>query len=76
MNKLAKVVTDHEGVVEGMLVFARRDSGQFPLVNELTEQFPFYYTADLEMPQWEPEYCALCKTDKPLVSWKDMPEVS
>jgi len=76
VNKLAKVVTDHEGLVEGMLVFARRDSGQFPLVNELTEQFPFYYTADLEMPQWEPEHCALCKTDKPLISWKDMPEVS
>src|SRR5438094_8657995 len=76
VNKLAKVVTDHEGVVAGMLVFARRDSGQFPLVNELAEQFPFYYTADLDMPQWEPEHCALCKTEKPLVSWKDMPEVS
>jgi orotate phosphoribosyltransferase len=73
VSKLGKVVTDHGGTVAGMLVFARRDSGQFPLVEQLIGQFPFYYTADLNMPQWEPEQCPLCKTDKPLLSWKDMP---
>ena len=75
VSKLGKVVTDHGGIVAGMLVFARRDSGQFPLVEQLMGQFPFYYTADLNMPQWEPEHCPLCKMDKPLVSWKDMPEL-
>ena len=75
VSKLAKVVTDHGGTVAGMLVFARRDSGQFPLVEQLMGQFPFYYTADLLMPQWEPSECPLCKTDKPLISWKDVPEL-
>jgi len=27
------------------------------------------------MPQWEPAHCPLCKTDKPLISWKDVPEL-
>ena len=36
VNKLGKVVTDHGGVLAGMMVFARRDSGQFPLMDELT----------------------------------------
>ena len=75
ISKLGKVVTDHGGAVAGMLVFARRDSGQFPLVEQLKAQFPFYYAADLNMPQWEPEHCPLCKTEKPLLSWKDMPEL-
>jgi orotate phosphoribosyltransferase len=75
VSKLGKVVTDHGGTVAGMLVFARRDSGQFPLVEQLMGQFPFYYTADLLMPQWEPAECPLCKTDKPLISWKDVPEL-
>jgi orotate phosphoribosyltransferase len=58
-----------------MLVFARRDSGQFPLVEELIAKHPFYYTADLRMPQWEPDHCPLCKAKQPLLSWKDMPEL-
>jgi orotate phosphoribosyltransferase len=75
VSKLGKVVTDHEGIVAGMLVFARRDSGQFPLMEDLMQKFPFYYTADLAMPQWEAAQCPLCKLNKPLVSWKDMPEL-
>lgn len=75
VSKLGKVVTDHGGVVAGMMVFARRDSGQFPLMAELTSRFPFYYTADLDMPQWEPEHCPLCKDKQPLLSWKDLPEI-
>ncbi|MBS0154482.1 MAG: hypothetical protein JSS38_07800 [Nitrospira sp.] len=73
VGKLGKVITDNGGVVAGMMVFARRDSGQFPMMNELTAQYPFYYTTDLDMPQWEPAYCPLCKSHKPLLSWKDMP---
>lgn len=75
VSKLGKVVTDHGGVLAGMMVFARRDSGQFPLMNELTSKFPFYYTADLNMPQWEPADCPLCKAKKPLLSWRNMPEL-
>lgn len=75
VSKLGKVVTDHGGLLAGMMVFARRDSGQFPLVQELTARFPFYYTADLQMPQWEPEECPLCRSHQPLLSWKDMPEI-
>lgn len=75
VSKLGKVVTDHGGVLAGMMVFARRDSGQFPLMGELAAQGPFYYTADLDMPQWEPEVCPLCGMNKPLLSWKDMPEI-
>lgn len=74
VGKLGKVITDHGGVLAGMMVFARRDSGQFPLMGELTAQYPFYYTTDLDMPQWEPEACPLCEAKKPLLSWKDMPE--
>ncbi len=73
VNKLGKVITDNQGVVAGMMVFARRDSGQFPLMTELVTQYPFYYTTDLDMPQWEPAHCPLCKSHKPLLSWKDMP---
>lgn len=75
VSKLGEVVTDHGGILAGMMVFARRDSGQFPLMDELTGKFPFYYTADLDMPQWEPDRCPLCKAKKPLLSWKEMPEL-
>jgi orotate phosphoribosyltransferase len=75
VSKLGKVVTDHGGVLAGMMVFARRDSGQFPLMADLTARHPFYYTADLDMPQWEPERCPLCDGTLPLLSWKDMPEL-
>src|SRR5438309_11541527 len=74
VGKLRTVVTDHRGVLAGMMVFARRDSGQFPLMGELTAKHPFYYTADLDMPQWEPKACPLCGAKKPLLSWRDMPE--
>lgn len=73
VSKLGKVITDHEGVLAGMMVFARRDSGQFPLMNELMAQCPFYYATDLDMPQWEPAHCPLCRANQPLLSWKDMP---
>jgi orotate phosphoribosyltransferase len=75
VGKLGKVITDHGGVLAGMMVFARRDSGQFPLMGELTAKYPFYYTTDLDMPQWEPEACPLCGMKKPLLFWKDMPEL-
>jgi orotate phosphoribosyltransferase len=75
VSKLGKVITDHGGLLAGMLVFARRDSGQFPLMNELLAQHPFYYTTDLDMPQWEPAECPLCRQDQPLLSWRDMPEL-
>ncbi|HEX6727548.1 MAG TPA: hypothetical protein VF078_09360 [Nitrospira sp.] len=73
VNKLGQVITGNGGLLAGMMVFARRDSGQFPLVNELIERHPFYYTTDLDMPQWEPAHCPLCRAHKPLLSWKDMP---
>lgn len=73
VSKLGKVITDNGGLLAGMMVFARRDSGQFPLMNELIAQYPFYYTTDLDMPQWEPTHCPLCQANKPLLSWKDMP---
>ncbi|WP_447978311.1 hypothetical protein [Candidatus Nitrospira bockiana] len=75
VGKLGNVVTEHQGVLAGMMVFARRDSGQFPLVDELTRRHKFYYTADLAMPQWEPSQCPLCASKQPLLSWKDMPEL-
>jgi len=75
VSKLGKVITDHGGVLAGMMVFARRDSRQFPLMDELTVQYPFYWTADLQMPQWEQKACPLCGTNKPLLSWKDMQEI-
>ena len=75
VSKLGKVITDNGGVLAGMMVFARRDSGQFPLMNELIAQHPFYCTTDLDMPQWEPAQCPLCRMTEPLLSWKDMPEL-
>lgn len=73
VSKLGQVITDNGGLLAGMMVFARRDSGQFPLMSELITQYPFYYTTDLDMPQWEPVHCPLCRADRPLLSWKDMP---
>ncbi len=75
VSKLGKVITDNGGRLVGMMVFARRDSGQFPLMKDLVAQYPFYFAADLEMPQWEPAECPLCRHNKPLLSWKDMPEL-
>jgi orotate phosphoribosyltransferase len=72
-SKLGKVITDHGGMSAGMMVFARRDSGQFPLVNQFLAQYPFYYTTDLDIPQWESAHCPLCRAGKPLLLWKDMP---
>lgn len=74
VSKLGQVVTDHGGSLAGMMVFARRDSGQFPLMGELTAKFPFYCTADLSMPQWEPQSCPLCRMKKPLLSWRELPD--
>jgi orotate phosphoribosyltransferase len=75
VSKLGRVVTDHGGELAGMAVFARRDSGQFPLMDELMQKYRFYFTADLDMPQWAPEDCPLCRAKKPLLSWKEMPEI-
>lgn len=75
VNKLGKVITDNGGLLAGMMVFARRDSGQFPFMEELTARYPFYYAADLDMPQWEPDQCLLCKNHQPILSWRDMPEI-
>ena len=75
VSKLGKVVTDNGGRLIGMMVFARRDSGQFPLMKDLVAQYPFYCAADLDMPQWEPAECPLCRNNTPLLSWKDMPVI-
>lgn len=74
VSKLGKVITDNGGLLAGMMVFARRDSGQFPLMNDLIARHPFYYATDLDMPQWEPSQCPLCRMNRPLLPWKDMPE--
>jgi orotate phosphoribosyltransferase len=75
VSKLGKVIIDNGGLLAGMMVFARRDSGQFPLMGDLIAQHPFYYTTDLDMPQWEPAQCPLCRMYKPLLFWRDMPEL-
>lgn len=75
VSKLGTVITDHQGQLAGMMVFARRDSGQFPLMDELTAKHPFYFSADLDMPQWEPSECPLCQDKIPLLLWKDLPEL-
>ena len=75
VNKLGKVVTDRGGQLAGMMVFARRDSGQFPFMDELTATYPFYFSVDLEMPQWEPADCRLCQEKRPLLAWHDLPEL-
>ena len=73
VSKLGTVVTDCGGRLAGMMVFARRDSGQFPLMNELTARLPFYFSVDLDMPQWDASDCHSCKEHKPLLSWRDLP---
>ena len=75
VSKLGKVITDNGGLLAGMMVFGRRDSGQFPLMGDLIARHPFYYTTDLDMPQWEPAQCPLCRMNKPLLLWRDMPEL-
>ena len=75
VSKLGKIVTDHGGILAGMMVFARRDSGQFPLMDDLMADYPFYFTTDLNMPQWEPDHCPLCPRGEPLLSWRDIPEL-
>ncbi len=73
VNKLGTVVTGCGGQVAGMMVFARRDSGQFPLMTQLTNTYPFYFSVDVEMPQWEPADCHLCTEKRPLFLWRDLP---
>jgi len=73
VSKLGKIVTDHGAHVVGMMVFARRDSGQFPFVDELMSKYPFYYGATLHMPQWEESICPACKRRETVFSWRDMP---
>ena len=75
VRKLGTVITDHRGELAGMMVFARRDSGQFPLMDELTAKYPFYFSADFHMLQWEPSECPLCQDKIPLLQWKDLPEL-
>lgn len=73
VRKLGNVITNHGGILAGMAVFARRDSGQFPLMDELMSAYSFYYTVDLSMPQWEPTDCPLCRQGSPFLSWREMP---
>src|SRR5437879_12985137 len=54
VSKLGSVVTHHRGVLAGTMVFAPRDSGQLPLMGELTRKYPFYYAAGLDTPHWAP----------------------
>ncbi|MET0514254.1 MAG: hypothetical protein ABW047_02855 [Nitrospiraceae bacterium] len=75
VRKLGTVITDHRGELAGMMVFARRDSGQFPLMDELTAKYPFYFSADFHMPQWDPSECPPCQKKMPLLQWKDLPEL-
>ena len=76
VSKLGGIVSDHGGSVAGMMVFVRRDSGQFPFMNELTAQYPFYYGASLHMPQWDAADCSLCQAGTPVFSWSEMPFVA
>lgn len=76
INKLGHIITDRKGLLVGLMVFFRRDSGQFPFMDELASRYPFYYGAALNMPQWEPEQCPLCRRHDPLFSWRDMPQLS
>jgi len=73
VNKLGQIVTERGSTVMGMMVFGRRDSGQFPFMDELTAQYPIYYGVTLEMPQWEQSECPLCRMDEAFLSWRDMP---
>lgn len=73
VSKLGRIITDRGGYVAALMVFARRDSGQYPLVDELCARFPFYYTAALNLPQWEPRDCQACRRGETLFSWRDLP---
>lgn len=73
VNKLKTIVNDHGGHVVGMMVFARRDSGQFPLMDDLMSRYPFYYGTNVMMPQWEIQDCPNCRAGEEFFSWKEMP---
>lgn len=73
VNKLGTIVNEHGGQIAGMMVFARRDSGQFPFIDDLMSRYPFYYTANLTMPQWLIEECPKCRKGEDFFSWKEMP---
>jgi orotate phosphoribosyltransferase len=73
VNKLGTIVNDHGGHVAGMMVFARRDSGQFPFVDDLMSRYPFYYGTKLMMPQWEVQSCPNCQRGEEFFSWREMP---
>ena len=44
-------------------------------MGNLIARHPFYCTTDLDMPQWEPAQCPLCRMNQPVLSWRDMPEL-
>ncbi|MGP0592214.1 hypothetical protein ACTRXD_06680 [Nitrospira sp. T9] len=73
VNKLKTIVSEHGGHVVGMMVFARRDSGQFPLMDDLMSRYPFYYGTNVTMPQWEIQDCPNCRAGEEFFSWKEMP---
>ena len=73
VNKLGTIVNEHGGHVAGMMVFARRDSGQFPFVDDLMSRYPFYYGTKLMMPQWEAQACPNCQRGEEVFSWREMP---
>lgn len=73
VNKLGTIVSDHGGHVVGMMVFARRDSGQFPLIDDLMSRYPFYYGTNVIMPQWEIQDCPNCLRGEEFFSWTEMP---
>ena len=66
-------VTYLEAISQALDEEMTRDERVF-LMGELTAKYPFYYTADLDMPQWEPKACPLCGAKKPLLFWRDLPE--
>jgi orotate phosphoribosyltransferase len=73
VNKLGTIVKDHGGHVVGMMVFARRDSGQFPFMDDLMSQYPFYYGTKVKMPQYEIPDCPNCQRGEEFFSWREMP---
>lgn len=73
VNKLGTIVNERGGHVVGMMVFARRDSGQFPFMDDLMSRYPFYYGTKLTMPQWETSECPNCQRGEELFSWREMP---
>jgi orotate phosphoribosyltransferase len=73
VHKLGTMVSDHGGHVVGMMVFARRDCGQFPLMDDLMSHYPFYYGTNVMMPQWESQNCPNCQRGEAFFSWKEMP---